>query len=45
MQPEHQECGLGTQLGWKDHVQVWTLGKWGKQWALKGLTAASVELK
>lgn len=36
LQPEHQECGLGAQLGWKDRVQVWTLRKWGQAVGTEG---------
>lgn len=36
LQPKHLECGVGAQLGWKDHIQVWTLGKWGQAAGTEG---------
>lgn len=48
LQPEHQERGVGAQLGWKDHVQDWTLGKWGQAEGTEGfdpsLCRAAVKL-
>lgn len=39
---------MGAQLGWKDHVQDWTLGKWGQAEGTEGfdpsLCRAAVKL-